>query len=204
MASVNADLPAEVPVFTVRPQFRRAWLARASALFYVPVVLLLAIEVPAHAALLPFALPHWPWLLGAVGVSALIAGSGLFRAWVTVHFRCYDITDHRVIVRVGGLTNTSESIFLRRLDDVIVRRDLLDRLCGTGTLWLRDPDGGMMLHWVAHPDTVQSLIVRSLPGYTTTPPLTFWSETAPPASRRRGARCTWRAYYQPMWRHGMC
>ena len=163
------DLPAEAAVLTVRPQFRRAWLARAGPLFYVPLLFLAAIEVPAHAALLPFPLPQWPWLLGAAGLSALLAGSGLLRAWITVHFRRYDITDHRVIVRLGGLTNTSESIFLSRLDDVIVRRDLLDRLCGTGTLWLRDPDGGMMLHWVAQPDTVQSLIVRSLPGYHIVP-----------------------------------
>ena len=163
----SVDRPAETSVFTVRPQFKRAWLARAGSLIYVPLVWALAIEVPAHAAWLPFPLPHWPWLLGAFGLSALIAGMGVFRAWVTVHFRRYDITDHRVVVHVGGITNTSESIFLSRLDDVVVRRDLLDRLCGTGTLWLRDPDGGMLLHWVANPDNVQSMIVRWLPGYNT-------------------------------------
>ena len=65
----SVDRPAETSVFTVRPQFKRAWLARAGSLIYLPLVLALAIEVPAHAAWLPFPLPHWPWLLRAFGLT---------------------------------------------------------------------------------------------------------------------------------------
>ena len=165
----SPETPAETPVLSVRPQFRRAWLAQAGPLLYIPVVITLAIVLPAHAAWIPFPLPPWPWLLGACGISVALVALGLFRAWITVHFRRYDVTDHRVVVHKGGLTQTSESIFLSRLDDVVVRCDVWDRLCGTGTLWLRDPDGGLLLHWVADPNHVQSQIVRWLPGYNAAP-----------------------------------
>ena len=71
------------------------------------------------------------WLsIGAIALSAVwLIGRAI--TWSTIHFV---VTDHRIIYRSGWLTKTGMDIPLDRVNNVMIRQRLLDRLFGTGDL----------------------------------------------------------------------
>ena len=145
------------------PDFRRALAARAG-------VFLLALAAIAGGVLLrshyqELGLPPAPWSVVGLLAAGLLAGYGWAGARLEVATRSYLLTDHRITVVSGIWPKTTRSVLLGRLDDATVQRDVWDMLCGTGTLWLRDPDGGIQLRGVRNPEAVQSAVIRLLPGY---------------------------------------
>ena len=158
----------EVAKLRFGPDMKRALLSQAGLFFIGLIVLALGVALQGHAA-------QWgvtrvvgrplPWTLYGVVGAACFTWLGWLNAKVAVITRSYLVTDHRITVVSGIWPKTMRSIILGRLDDVVVQRDVADMLCGTGTVWLRDPDGGMLLRWIRNPAAVQSAIMELLPGY---------------------------------------
>lgn len=89
-----------------------------------------------------------------VVVLGLAAAAGPYLHWLTTH---YIITNQRVGLRTGVLTQTGRDIPLYRINNVTFEKQLTDRLWGCGTLVISDATDqpGMVLDDVPDVEHVQ-------------------------------------------------
>lgn len=95
--------------------------------------------------------------LGAAAVALVVAVAFVVvpvLRWATER---YVVTNRRIAHRRGILTRTGRDIPLRRINDIGIERQLLDRLLGCGTLVVSDATekAGMVLHDVPDVERVQ-------------------------------------------------
>lgn len=123
-------------------------LARPALLLVV-----LGAAVGTGAALVPYDLR--PGVQAAVlGVGLLLAGPLVVRPFLRWLSTTYTLTTRRFVLRTGVLVRSRRDVALARVHDVAVRRGLLDRLLGTGTLQIV---GGLDTPpvWLAHVPQVE-------------------------------------------------
>jgi uncharacterized membrane protein YdbT with pleckstrin-like domain len=99
------------------------------------LVLLVVVGVASFLAALVSAQTWAPWVwlgLAVVGLALVIR----FTVYPVVRWRTTHlvVTDRRVLVREGVLTRHGIDIPLRRISSVQIRRTLLERVVGSGTL----------------------------------------------------------------------
>lgn len=85
-----------------------------------------------------------------------------FLAWPW-SFTEYSLTNDRLFIKTGLLTQYSFETFLYRIIDVSVRKTLLNRMCGTGTIIIssRDVDTPIIeVKNVKAADKVKELIIK--------------------------------------------
>lgn len=117
------------------------------ALFLNFIGLVLVVIVVALA--LTFVPDSWPsWSRWAIVVTAVIAAFIVFvHPWLKWATTTYTITNRRIITRTGIFSKTGHDIPLSRISNVSYRRDLVDRIFGSGTLILEtSADNPLELH----------------------------------------------------------
>jgi uncharacterized membrane protein YdbT with pleckstrin-like domain len=121
-------------------------------------ILLLVVLVVALVALWVVPLPVDGMVLGiatlALVLLGLVAAAGPFLRWRTTS---YIITNQRVALRTGILTQTGRDIPLYRINNVTFEKQLSDRFWGCGTLVISDgtDQPGMVLDDVPDVEKVQ-------------------------------------------------
>ncbi len=102
--------------------------------------------------------PFQDWMLLAAGAVAVLLGAVL--PWVRWLAHRYTITTRRVIEQSGWLGSTRTELTHLRGYTVTVRRSLLQRLAGVGTVSLDDGAGGrMVLRSIPDSDLVHEVLV---------------------------------------------
>ena len=121
-------------------------------------ILLLVVLIVALVALWVVPLPVDGMVLGiatlALVLLGLVAAAGPFLRWRTTS---YIITNQRVALRTGILTQTGRDIPLYRINNVTFEKQLSDRFFGCGTLVISDgtDQPGMVLDDVPDVEKVQ-------------------------------------------------
>jgi uncharacterized membrane protein YdbT with pleckstrin-like domain len=121
-------------------------------------ILLLVVLIVALVALWVVPLPVDGMVLGiatlALVLLGLVAAAGPFLRWRTTS---YIITNQRVALRTGILTQTGRDIPLYRINNVTFEKQLSDRFWGCGTLVISDgtDQPGMVLDDVPDVEKVQ-------------------------------------------------
>lgn len=72
----------------------------------------------------------------AIGVYAVIVVIWVVRPFLKWLTSTYTVTNRRIITRTGIISRTGHDLPLRRVNNVIYEKDLLDRILGCGTLIL--------------------------------------------------------------------
>lgn len=127
------------------------------------LVVLLAVGVAVQTLIDQHVVTLVVWALVAVGVLWWVARPVLLWA-VAVHA----ITDRRIITRWGVLTRRGHDIPLKRVSDISIEINLIDRPFGCGTLIITDAstDGTVRLHDIPQVERTKLLIhdlVHELP-----------------------------------------
>ncbi|MFI2487361.1 PH domain-containing protein [Promicromonospora kroppenstedtii] len=124
----------------------------------VKPILLLLLLIAVLIAMWVLPLPIDPvvlWVATALlVVLGLVASAGPFLRWRTTR---YIITNQRVALRTGILTQTGRDIPLYRINNVTFEKQLSDRIFGCGTLVISDgtDQPGMVLDDVPDVEQVQ-------------------------------------------------
>jgi uncharacterized membrane protein YdbT with pleckstrin-like domain len=100
----------------------------------------LALAAAAAAALAVYFLPVWVGLL-AFGLAALALVPDVLTRWCVR----YDITDKRVVIKVGWLWQRTLETTLNRVGAISVEQSLLGRVLGYGDVFLMLPGVGKEL-----------------------------------------------------------
>lgn len=129
-AAVSATDPAaEEPVWQGRPSWRQyaghwfLWMIASGVALYLAYV----VEWP----------PKWKVAFGAVGVVALIM---LVQQALRIYSIRFRLTTQRIFFDRGILSLTTDQTELVRVDDVRIKRSLIDRMLGTGTVEITSSD----------------------------------------------------------------
>lgn len=102
--------------------------------------------------------PFQDWMLLSAGAAAVLLGSLL--PWLRWLAHRYTITTRRVIEQTGWLGRTRTELTHLRGYTVTVRRSLLQRMAGVGTVSLDDGAGGaMVLRSIPDSDLVHEVLV---------------------------------------------
>lgn len=129
-AAVSATDPAaEEPVWQGRPSWRQfaghwfVWLLGSGVAVYLAYVVTWE--------------PKWKVAFGAIGVVALIM---LVQQALRIYSIRYRLTTQRIFFDRGILSLTTDQTELVRVDDVRIKRSLIDRILGTGTVEVTSSD----------------------------------------------------------------
>jgi len=129
---------------------------------------------------------HWAHFAGSLALGALVvvlatvvclwlrsSADGVFRIWLTIaaasaavvggrilwrilHCR-YRLTDQRLFIERGILTQTIDQTELIRVDDVRIRKNLLGRIIGLGSVEILSTDvsdRAVVIEGVRHPEAI--------------------------------------------------
>lgn len=123
------------------------------ALFWL--VVLLAIGVVAQTLIDQSTVTLVIWIIVAVGAVWLVLKP--FLEWL---FDVHAVTDRRIITRWGIVTRHGHDIPLKRISDVAIEINLIDRPFGCGTLIISDAstDGEIRLKDIPHVEKIKLLI----------------------------------------------
>ncbi len=106
------------------------------------------------------------WVRAAVLVIAFIIAATLFLQWRAA---VYTLTDRRIVVSRGVVSKVTESITLDRIQDVIVRQGLLERMLGAGSVDIESAgrDGVEVLRRIARPQAFYNALMESMEAHRT-------------------------------------
>ena len=130
------------------------------ALVLPAVVLVL---VAAAGGFLLAVAPGWTgWLVAAVGL--VVIGLLVLKPFLQWLSSTDTLTNRRLITRSGVFTRTGRDIPLRKINDVSIHRDLLDRVLGCGTVTVESAGerGQVVLKDVPHAEVMHLRIQEQL------------------------------------------
>lgn len=129
------------------------------ALFWL--VVLLAVGVISTRLIDVTAIDWAIWILVALGIVWLTVRPVLL--WATAQ---HAITDRRIITRWGIITRRGHDIPLRRVSDISIEINLIDRPFGCGTLIITNAstNGNVHLHDIPHVEQTKLLIHNLING----------------------------------------
>jgi uncharacterized membrane protein YdbT with pleckstrin-like domain len=101
------------------------------------------------------------WLGGVVLLGLLLWTGWRYLTWISTNFV---ITTDRVIYRSGVFAKRGINIPLERVNNVIFRQNVLERMIGAGDLVIESAgeSGRQVFENVNHPDQVQNVIYREM------------------------------------------
>jgi uncharacterized membrane protein YdbT with pleckstrin-like domain len=119
------------------------------------LIVLLAVGVAVQTLIDQHVVTLVVWILVAVGVVWWVLKP--FLQWL---FDVHAVTDRRIITRWGIVTRHGHDIPLKRISDVAIEINLIDRPFGCGTLIISDAstDGEVRLKDIPHVEKVKLLI----------------------------------------------
>lgn len=182
-ARASRALPApERPLIAVLPARRSIAQRSISTLTWCSAVGILAWLAR------PWIAPWHMWLLWGCAAVVLIRVG--WEALVR-QSRIFACSPERAIVRFGVLSRNAIDLPWDRVQQVILRRSLVERLFGLGTLGFATASGGVDLAWVgvARPWALHARVRAMVPGGAMRPdpaPGAAHVETAPPSSNGPG------------------
>jgi uncharacterized membrane protein YdbT with pleckstrin-like domain len=119
------------------------------------LVVLLAVGVAVQTLIDQSTVTLVAWIVVAVGILWFVVKP--FLQWL---FDVHAVTDRRIITRWGIITRHGHDIPLKRISDVAIEINLIDRPFGCGTLIISDAstDGEVRLKDIPHVEQVKLLI----------------------------------------------
>ncbi|HYA01143.1 MAG TPA: PH domain-containing protein [Candidatus Binatia bacterium] len=153
-------LSGETPISTQRQHPAVLVPAGVIAALCIAVPLLLIHLVPARIA------GHDTGeakLIASVVIAVVVALWFLLRV-LQWRFQTYTLTSHRIVMSRGVISRVMESISLDRVQDIVVRRPIADRLIGSGSIEIDSAgrDGVEVLRLIPHPNRFYTQVLQAV------------------------------------------